>query len=50
MSDYKEIWESEYIQTKIKEVWNAAIEEAAKHCDDMGEEARISLNIRELKK
>lgn len=33
-----------------KEVWNAAIEAAAKHCDEMGEEARISENIRGLKK
>lgn len=32
------------------DIWNAALEAAAKHCDEMGEEARISLNIRELKK
>jgi len=32
------------------DIWNIAIEEAAKHCDEMGEEARISENIRGLKK
>lgn len=31
-------------------IWNAAIEAAARHCDDMGEEARISEDIRNLKK
>lgn len=32
------------------ETWNAAIEAVVKYCDEMGEEARISLNIRKLKK
>ena len=33
-----------------REIWNKAIEAAALHCDEMGEEARISENIRGLKK
>jgi len=32
------------------EIWNAAIDAAAKYCDEMGEESRIAENIRGLKK
>jgi hypothetical protein len=38
------------IDAMVRETWNAAIEAAAKDCDKMGEEARISENIRNLKK
>lgn len=33
-----------------REVWNEAIETVAKFCDEMGEEARVSENIKGLKK
>ena len=49
MSDYKEIWESEYIQTKIKEVWNAAIEAAANKVESNGA-IGIAMEVRKLKK
>ena len=49
MSDYKEIWESEYIQTKIKEVWNDAIEAAAMKVEGLGSFA-IAHEVRRLRK
>lgn len=37
-------------EEEYRRIWNAAIEAVAKHLDEMGEEERISIYVREMKK
>lgn len=37
-------------EEEYKRIWNVAIEAVAKHLDEMGEEERISIYVREMKK